>query len=113
MNNSRYVIYIQGAPKASKGVSHRIVTEEPGQNVTLICETNCKPEPDFIWYRDTIDNPLKTCEPAYDTMNRDSRRGSFCNLTVLVSTRGETLTCLKTNSIGNEKQTFEIKPQGI
>ena len=45
-------------------------------------------------------------------MSQDDRPSSFCNLTIVASTNGQTLTCLKTNTIGEERQTFEIRPRG-
>lgn len=104
---------ISGTPRTSKSVSHQVITADLGKSIELACETTCKPEPNFLWYRGNITNPLKTCEPVYDTMDKDSKRDSFCNLTIVVKTHGETLTCLKTNSIGKEKQTFTIWPRGI
>ena len=76
-------------------------------------ETNCTPEPYFIWYKDKdFKNPLKTCDaPAQSTrQNLDTQKRSFCELT-LAAIPGDKLTCLKTNSLGQKKQTFEIKPK--
>ena len=100
-----------GPPRAPEGNQHKVYLVTSEQKLTLRCETKCTPPPYYVWHKNKNKNSiLKTCEPQPLKENEQhvGEKYSHCDLTVAVKA-GDLLTCVKTNSLGNETQTYQIQ----